>query len=62
MFKNLKVGDLVKTNSNCENTRKPIYKIYAILKTKKGKRYIIENTYISRLHSHLFEKRELTKI
>ena len=37
MFKNLKVGDLVKINSNCENTRKSVYKIYAILKLKKGK-------------------------
>lgn len=62
MFKNLKVGDLVKINSNCENTRKPVYKIYAVLKTKKGTRYILESTYIKRLHSHLFEKKELTKI
>lgn len=62
MFKNLKVGDLVKINSNCENTRKPVYKIYAILKLKKGKRYIIENTYVSKLHSHLFEKKELIKL
>lgn len=60
--KQLKAGDLVRINSNCENTRKPVYKIYAEIKTLKGTKYILENTYAKGLHYRLFDKEELIKL
>lgn len=61
MFKKkIKAGDLVKINSNCENTRKPVYKVYAILEIEKGIKYIL--SYAGKLHTHLFNKEELIKL
>lgn len=60
--KKIKVNDLVKINSNCENTRKPVYKVYAIVENKKGTFYVLENTYCNKLHDHLFEREELIKL
>ena len=61
-MKKIKVNDLVKINSNCENTRKVVYKVYAIIETAKGIKYVLENTYVEKLHKHLFNKEELLVI
>lgn len=61
MFKRkIKIGDFVKINSNCENTRKPVYKIYAIVKTLKGDRYVLDG--YNGLSKHLFTKEELIRL
>lgn len=57
LFKIIRLGDLVRINSNCPNTCKPIYKVYGTLKTKKGTFYILKNE--RGLHKHLFTKEEL---
>ena len=61
-MKKIKVGNLVRINSNCENTRKVVYKVYAIIETEKGFKYVLENTYAEKLHTHLFNKEELIKL
>ena len=61
-MKKIKVGNLVRINSNCENTRKVVYKVYAIIETAKGIKYAIINTYNDKLHKHLFNKEELIKL
>ena len=57
LFKIIRLGDLVKINSNCGNTRKPIYRVYAMIKTKKGTYYALKSEI--GLHKHLFAKEEL---
>lgn len=61
-MKKIKVNDLVKINSNCESTRKVVYKVYAVIETAKGIKYAIINTYNDKLHKHLFNKEELLVI
>lgn len=61
-MKKIKVNDLVKINSNCENTRKVVYKVYAIVQTQKGVKYAIINTYNDKLFNYLFNKEELIKL
>lgn len=61
-MKKIKVNDLVKINSNCENTRKVVYKVYVVMETVKGTKYAIINTYNDKLHKHLFDKEELILI
>lgn len=57
LFKIIRLGDLVKINSNCCNIRKPIYRVYAMIKTKKGTYYVLKSAI--GLHKHLFIKEEL---
>lgn len=58
----ISVGDFVKINSNCENTRKPVYEVIAIvyIENKKGNfkgfKYMIKSGKVS----HLVSKKELT--
>ena len=61
-MKKIKVNDLVKINSNCKNTRKVVYKVYAIVQTQKGVKYAIINTYNDKLFNYLFNKKELIKL
>lgn len=57
LFKIIELGDLVKINSNCENARKPIYKVYGKLKISRGTFYLIKNE--NGFKQHLFTKEEL---
>lgn len=57
LFKIIRLGDLVRINSNCPNTRKPVYEVYGTLKTKKGTFYILKNE--RGLHKRTFTKEEL---
>ena len=57
LLKIISVGDYVKINSNCRNTRKPIYKVYGKLKTEKGIFYLLTNE--RGLYKRLFTKEEL---
>ena len=61
-MKKIKVNDLVRINSNCENTRKVVYKVYAIVQTSEGTRYAIINTYNDKMFEYLFNKEELIKL
>lgn len=62
LLNKISVGDLVRINSNSENVRRPVYKIYAIIRTKNGTTYIIQNTYSDRIHEHCFNKEELIRL
>lgn len=57
LLKLIRVGDLVKINSNCSNTRKPVYKVYGVLKTERGTFYLLSNE--NGLHKHYFKKEEV---
>lgn len=60
LFKTIKVGDYVRINSNCVNTRKPIFKVYGVLKNEEGTFYLIFDE--RGLNKRLFNKEELIKV
>lgn len=60
LFKIIKVGDYVRINSNCDNTRKPIYKVYGKLKNEQGTFYLLFSE--CGLYKRLFIKEELIKV
>ena len=63
IFNVIEPGDLVRIKSNCENTRKPIYKVYAHVKKEGVSKYRLAYTYgqntILAWHEHWFNKEEL---
>lgn len=58
LFKIIEPGDLVRINSNCKNTRKPVYVVYAVVKLQ-NKTYYTLIGYNKKLNKRFFTKEEL---
>lgn len=56
-MKKFKVGVLVRIKSNCSNTRKPVYQIYAVVEKLSGIYYVLEG--YTDLRKELFTKEML---
>lgn len=59
-MKRLKVGDLVRINSNCENTRRVVYRVIKARRYNGEILYTIENTYSDKKFERQLKREELS--